>query len=60
MIRTKQGAARRYGAIIRACRRDLAVGLQYGMDWPTLRATSPERYAELQSLRAMVATLPSR
>ena len=58
MIRTKRGALRRYRAIIRQCRRDLAGGLSFGMDWPTLRATFPERYAEIQSLREMFKNLP--
>lgn len=59
-IRSKEGALRRYAAILNACRRDLAGGLQYGMDWPTLRGTFPERYAELRTIRAQYDTLPSR
>ena len=57
-IKSKRGAAKRYWAIIRQCRRDLAGGLQFGMDWATLRLTFPDRYAEIQALRAMFHNLP--
>lgn len=57
-IRTKRGAIRRYDAIIRQCYRDLAGGTQFGIDMPTLRITFPDRYAEIQALRAMFASLP--
>ena len=57
-IRTKRGALRRYRAIIRQCYRDAAGGTQYGIDWPTLRITWPDRYAEIQTLRALFPTLP--
>jgi hypothetical protein len=57
--KSKRGAVRQYDAIMRACRRDLAGGLSFGMDWPTLRATFPERYARIQELRAAYAGLPS-
>lgn len=57
-IRTKRGAWRRYNAIIRQCRRDLAGGLSFGMDWPTLRVTFPDRYAEIETLRLLFPTLP--
>ncbi len=57
-IRTKRGAARRYNAIIRQCRRDFAGGLAFGMDWPTLRATFPERAAEIDRLKAIYGSLP--
>ena len=57
-IRTKRGALRRYNAILRQCFKDMAGGLQFGMDWPTLRITFPERYAEIQELRAAFANLP--
>lgn len=59
-IRTQRGAMRRYRAIINQCRRDLSGGLLYGLDMPTLRATFPDRYAELQRLRRMFAMLPAR
>jgi hypothetical protein len=58
-IRTKRGALRRYNAIIRQCYRDGAGGTQYGIDWPTLRVTWPDRYAELQALKAAFANLPN-
>lgn len=57
-IRTKRGALRRYHAIINACFRDMAGGLQFGMDWVTLKLTFPERYAEILALRAMFQNLP--
>jgi hypothetical protein len=57
--KSKRGAVRQYDAIIRACRRDLDGGGCFGMDWPTLRITFPERYARIQELRAMFAGLPS-
>lgn len=59
IIRTKRDALRRYNTIIRQCYRDLKGGLEYGLDWPTLRITFPERYAEIQSLKAMFKGLPS-
>jgi hypothetical protein len=58
-VKTKRGAIRRYEQIMRACRRDLAGGLSFGMDWPTLRGTFPERYAELQILKANYGSLPA-
>lgn len=57
-IRTKRGARRRYNAIIRQCFRDGQGGLLFGMDWPTLRMTWPDRYAEIQALRALYPSLP--
>lgn len=56
--KSKRGALKRYHAIMRQCRRDLAGGLQFGMDWPTLRATFPERYAEIDRLRRLFKSLP--
>lgn len=58
-IKTKRGAAKRYWAIIRQCRKDFVGGLQYGMDWATLRTTFPDRYAELQAIRSMFDSLPA-
>lgn len=57
-IKSKRGALKRYWAIIRQCRRDLAGGLSFGLDWPTLRTVFPDRYAEIQELRAAWPTLP--
>lgn len=57
-IRTKRGAIRRYDAIIAQCYRDAVGGTQYGIDWPTLRITWPDRYAELTAIKASYATLP--
>ena len=57
--KTKRGAVRQYDAIMRACRRDMAGGLSFGMDWPTLRTTFPERYARIQELKAIYKGLPS-
>jgi hypothetical protein len=57
-VKSKRGAIRRYYAIIHQCYRDLAGGTQYGIDWPTLRITFPERYAELMELKARFAALP--
>jgi hypothetical protein len=57
-IKSKRGAARRYWAILARCRRDLAGGLSFGMDWATLRSTFPDRYAEIQAIKAMWPALP--
>lgn len=57
--RTKRGVLRRYHAIIRQCYRDLAGGTQFGIDWLTLRVTFPDRYAEIQELRALYSKLPA-
>lgn len=57
-IRTQRGAIRRANALLRRCRRSLRGGLQFGMDWPTLRASFPEVYAELMDLNARFAQLP--
>ena len=57
-VKSKRGALRRYNAILRQCFADMRGGLQYGLDWPTLRITFPERYAEIQALRAAFKTLP--
>ena len=59
MPKSKRGARRQYDAIMRQCRRDLSGGLSYGMDWPTLRATFPDRYAHLQAMNAAYPTLPN-
>lgn len=58
-VKSKRGAVRRYDAIIRQCYRDLVGGTQYGIDWPTLRITFPDRYAEIQALRAAFPSLPA-
>lgn len=57
-IRSKRGARRRYGAIIRQCYRDLRGGTQFGIDMPTLRVTFPDRFAELVALNALYPSLP--
>ena len=57
-IKSKRGAAKRYWAILAQCRRDLAGGLQFGMDWSTLRITFPDRYAEIQAIKVVYASLP--
>ena len=57
-VKSKRGALRRYNAIIRAIYRDLRGGTSYGVDWPTIRVTFPERYAELQALHAVWSSLP--
>ena len=57
-IKSKRGAWKRRDAIIRQCYRDLAGGTQYGIDMPTLRATFPDRYAELKELQAIYPALP--
>ncbi len=57
--RTRRGCRRQYDSIVRACRRDLAGGLSFGMDWPTIRATFPERYQRIGELRAMYRSLPA-
>lgn len=59
-IRTKEGARRRFYAILNKCRRDSVGGLMFGLDWPTLRMTWPERYEELQRLKQLHKTLPER
>ena len=58
-IRTQRGAAKRYYAIIRQCYKDMAGGTAYGIDWPTLQITFPDRYAELRALRYWAAFLPA-
>jgi len=57
--KSKRGAARQYDAIIAACRCDMRGGLSFGMDWPTLRATFPERYAHIQAIKAIYQELPA-
>lgn len=57
-VRTKRGAIRRYKAIIRQCYRDLRGGTQYGVDWPTLCATFPDRAKEIRALRERYPSLP--
>lgn len=59
-IRSKEGAAKRYWALIRKYRRDYAGGGAFGFDWPTMRANVPDVYAELQAIKATYASLPSR
>jgi hypothetical protein len=48
---TKKQIMRRYDAIIRQCFKDMEGGLAFGMDWPTLKITYPERYQEIVKLR---------
>lgn len=60
MIRTKQGAIRRYNALLNRYRRDFAGGGMFGCDWPTLRLNSPSTYTELRQIKANFATLPDR
>jgi hypothetical protein len=50
---TKKQIIKRYDQIIRECFRDMKGGLEYGMDWPTLKITFPERYAEIKKLQQM-------
>jgi hypothetical protein len=57
-IRSKRGAIRRYNALLNRCFRDMRGGLQFGMDWRTLRITFPERYAELLQIKDLYPTLP--
>ena len=57
-IRSKRGALRRYNAIINACYRDAKGGTEYGIDWPTLRVTWPDRYAKLQEIKTLYPNLP--
>lgn len=56
--KSQRGCMRQYRMILNACRRDMAGGLTFGMDWPTLRATFPERYARLKELENMYKDLP--
>ena len=58
MPKTKRGARRQYDAIIRRCQQELAGGLAFGLDWPTLMVTFPDRYAHLQAMNAAFAKLP--
>ena len=51
---TKAQAARRWDRIIKQCYRDMAGGTQYGIDMPTLRATWPDRFAELVKLERIM------
>lgn len=57
-IKTKRGAIRRYNAIIRKCYADMRGGTQYGVDWPTLAVTWPDRAAEILTIKAMFKNLP--
>jgi hypothetical protein len=57
-IKTKRGAYRRYNAIMAQCLRDAKGGLQYGLDWPTLRSTWPDRAAELTAIKSIFKSLP--
>lgn len=57
--KSKRGCLMQYDQIMRACRRDLAGGLQFGMDWPTLRSTFPDRFARLEYLKGVYKGLPS-
>lgn len=56
-IKTKRGAVRRYNVILNRCFHDMRGGLQFGMDWVTLRVTWPERYAELVAIRDLYQSL---
>lgn len=57
-IKSKRGAVKRRDQIVRQCYRDMAGGTQYGIDMPTIRATWPERFEELQALQTLFPTLP--
>jgi hypothetical protein len=57
-IRSKRGAWRRRNSIVRACYQDARGGTQYGIDWPTLVVTWPDRASELRALKAMFGALP--
>ena len=59
MPKTKRGARRQYNAIMAACRRDLAGGLSFGMDWPTLGANFPDRYNHLHVMNRAYKGLPA-
>ncbi len=56
--KSKRGVRRQSDAIIRACYRDLDGGTSYGIDWPTLRSTFPDRFIQLQRLREAYPSLP--
>ena len=58
-IKTKRGAVRRYNAIINQCFRDAKGGLTFGLDFPTLAALWPERYAEILNLKKIFSMLPA-
>jgi hypothetical protein len=60
VIRTREGAARRYNALLRAYRIAFAGGGMFGFDWPTLRANDPVTYRKLRILGRLSNTLPSR
>jgi hypothetical protein len=57
-IRSKRGAIRRYNAIIKQCYKDAKGGLAYGLDWPTLYATWPDRAKEIIEIEAQLRSLP--
>ena len=57
-IRTKRGALRRYAALYRQAEKQLAGGLCYGIDWPTLHICCPEIAAEMSAIKATFAALP--
>lgn len=56
--RSQRGAWRIRNAIVNACYSDARGGTQYGIDWPTLRVTWPERAARLLYLKSIYGSLP--
>jgi hypothetical protein len=58
MSLTRKQILRRYDQLIRQCFKDMEGGLSYGMDWPTLKVTFPERYAELKQLQQQIRVMP--
>ena len=56
--KSKRGATRQYNAIMRKCRKSMAGGLSYGMDWPTMRVTFPDEYAHIRKIYEIYKDLP--
>jgi len=56
--KSKRGADRQYGALIRRYYDMFRGGGTFGWDWPTFRLNWPEGYARAKELRAVYASLP--
>lgn len=56
--RTRAGAVRQYGAIVRTYKRAFAGGGLFGWDWPTFRMNWPEGHARAWHLYKLAEALP--
>ena len=55
---TRKQILRRYDQLIRQCFKDMEGGLDFGMDWATLKTVWPDRYAELKQLQQQIRVMP--